>query len=389
MIWNRRGAACISAALAMFIAAGWICAARVQAQTPAPASAPLIIQGQLLNGTHDAPSNSTAGLPVTLFQVGPKGPIERTVNTDSQGKFSVTDVVTDANAYFARVEYGGIKYYSEIVPSQIAAAAPLSVTIYETQTLPANFTLDRVHLVLDVQPKVFNGLQFLQVANPTDRVFLIPLPLPAGYDKVQFDDVRDEGRAERLADGGILFPVLPSTTEILYGVSVPFTPPNYTLSMPLPNNVDGINLLVSKLGDVSVSGTNLSPGNPFTSQDGRQYLVYAAPPQKGGTVFTANISNLPGADNTQNLQTLILVAGGLGGLALLAYPVYRRRASQNKSNESYDRATLVQAMARLDDAFARDELDEGEYQARRAALKAELLKDSLSLSEPAALRSNV
>lgn len=385
MIWNRRGAACFSAAFAMLIAAGWIFAARVQAQTPVPAS--LEIHGQVFNGTHDAPANSVTGLPVTLFQVGPKGPVERTVNTDTQGKFSVTDVITDANGYFARVEYGGIKYYSEIVPVQIATTAPLTVTVYETQTLPANFTLDRVHLILDVQPKAFKGLQFLQVSNPTDRVFLMPLPLPAKYDKVQFDDTRDEGRSERLADGSILFPVMPSTGEILYGISIPYTPPNYTLSMPLPNNVGGINLLVSKLGDVSVSGTNLSTGNPFTSQNGQKYLVYAAPPQTGGSVFTANLSNLPGADNTQNLQTLILVAGGLGGLALLAYPVYRRRAAQNRTNGGYDRVTLVQTIASLDDAYARDELDEGEYQTRRSALKAELLRDAITTPDARATDS--
>lgn len=374
MNWNRQSAALICAALVMLIAGGWIFVARVQAQ----ASAPFEIHGQVFNGTHDAPPNSVAGLPVTLFQVGPKGPVERIVNTDAQGKFALTDVITEANAYFARVEYGDIKYYSEIEPAPIGTTLPLTVTVYETQTLPADFTLDRVHLVLEVQPKAFNGLQYLQVSNPTDRVFMVPLPLPDKYGNVQFQDTRDQGRAERLADGTILFPILPETTELVYGVSLPYTPPNYALSIPLPYAVNGINLLVSKMGDISVSGTNLAPGNPFTSQNKQEYLVYAAPGQSAGTVFAANISNLPGADNSQNLQTLILVAGGLGGLALLAYPVYRRRAANHKANESYDRATLVRAMARLDDAYARDEMDESDYQTQRAALKAELLREQLS-----------
>lgn len=371
MNWNRRGAALYSAALVMLSASIWFLAARVEAQAPAPFE----IQGQVSNGTHDAPANSLNALPVTLFQVGPQGPVERTVNTDAQGRFYFTDVITDANAYFARVQYGGIKYYSEIAPATLAATAPLTVTIYETQTLPANFTLDRIHLILDVQPKIFNGLQFLQVRNPTDRAFLLQLPLPEKYKDAQFEDVRDQGRAQRLADGAILFPVLPTTTDILYGVTLPFTPPNYSLAMPLPYDVNGVNLLVSKMSGIAVSGDGLTPGNPFTSQNGQQYLVYAAPPQKAGMVFAAEISNLPGADNTQNLQTLIFVAGGLGGLALLAYPVYRRRATILQPRETYDRATLTQAIARLDDAYARDEIEESAYQAQRAAFKAELFKD--------------
>ncbi|MDL1896762.1 SHOCT domain-containing protein [Anaerolineae bacterium CFX7] len=376
MKWNRHSAAFFSAALVMCIAIGWLGVARVQAQ----AAAPFQIQGQLLNGTHDAPPDSVANLPVTIFQIGPQGPVERIVNTDARGKFFLTDVITNANAYFARVEYKDIKYYSEITPAPVGATLPLTVTVYETQTIPVDFSLARVHLILEVQPKVFNGLQLVQVSNPTDRVFLIPLPLPAKYDKVQFDDVRDEGRAERLADGSILFPVLPNAAEILYGITIPYTPPDFTLAMPLQNDVGGINLLVSKLGAVTATGTNLTPGNPFTSQNGQQYLVFVAPGQKAGTTFTANISNLPGADNTQNLQTLIFVVGGLGGLALLAYPVYRRYAVKNKTNVTPDHATLVRALARLDDAYARNELDESEYQAQRAALKAEALKGQLTVS---------
>ena len=376
MNWNRRGAALISAARVMLISVGWVFVTRVQAQTPAPTS--FEIQGQIVNATHDAPAGSVANLPVTLFQVGPKGPVERTLATDANGRFRFTDVITDANAYFARVAYGNIKYFSEIVPAQLAATTPLTVTVYETQTVPAEFAIDRVHLVLDVQPKRLSGLEYLQVRNPGDRVFLISLPLPAKYGKVNFEDTRDEGRAQRLADGTILFPVRPEINEILFNLDMPYTPPAYPLSLPLAHNVGGLNLLINKMGDVSITGGQLTQGNPFQAQSGQEYLVYAAPPQSAGSVFTANISNLPGADNTQNLQLLIFVAGGLGGLALLAYPVYRRSTVKNKTDAASDHAALVRAIARLDDTYARDEIDESDYQAQRAALKAELLKDVIA-----------
>lgn len=301
------GAALVCAALVVFISVGWILVAQVQAQAPTQ------IQGQLLNGTHDAPATNIANIPVTLFQITPAGPVTRTLETDAQGQFLFTDVISDATAYFARVDYAGLRYFSDIRPPELAAALPISLTVYETQTIPANFTLERVHLILDVQPKRFNGLQLVQLTNPSDRAFLMPLPIPDGTSDVQFQDVREQTIVKREQDGTILYPVLPTTTEILYGVVIPFTPPEYALRMPLKTNVAGFSLLVAQTSGASVSGSNLVPAAPFVSQTGQQYAVYAAPEQRAGTTFGVTISNLPGADNTTTLQTIVLVGGG--GLA--------------------------------------------------------------------------
>jgi|GEM_PF-2433412 hypothetical protein len=379
MIRYGKSAAFFSAALVMLIAFGWFFVARVQAQTPLPT--PLVIQGQLLNGTHDAPPDSIANVPVTLFQITQRGPITVTQSTDTQGKFTFTNVITDATSYFTRVDYAGVVYFSDILPRDAIATAPISMTVYETQTMPADFRFDRVHLILDVQPKAFNSLALVQVTNPTDRAFYVPLPVPDKTSDVRLEDIREQTRVQRQADGTVLYPILPTTTEILYGLVMPFAPPNYTLTMPLKNGVDGINLLITKMGDVRASGNNLTPSNPFTSQSGQVYLVYAAPPQNAGTVFTATISNLPGADNTHTVQTVILVGGGLGGLALLVLPFYRRRMMQSKASAANLRAAQLQAIARLDEAYARAEIDESEYQTERAALKAELLKDALREQE--------
>lgn len=368
-IYSNYGVALlVCAALVVFIAIGWIFVAQVQAQVPTQ------IQGQLLNGTQDAPAGNIGNVPVTLFQITTAGPVTRTLETNAQGQFLFTNVISDATAYFARVDYAGLRYFSDIRPPELAATSPITLTVYETQTVPANFTLERVHLILDVQPRRFNGLQLVQLTNPSDRAFLMPLPIPEGTSDVQFQDIREQTIVKREEDGTILYPVLPTTTEILYGVVIPFAPPEYALGMRLKTNVAGFSLLVAQTSGASVSGSNLVPATPFVSQAGQQYAVYAAPEQRAGTTFGVTISNLPGADNTPTLQTIVLVGGGIGGLALLAYPVYRRRTAQNKSGEVGERVARLQALARLDDAFDAGELEEEEYRAERAALKAELLK---------------
>ncbi len=368
-------AALYCAALVVFIALGWIFVANVHAQGPTQ------IQGQLFNGTHDAPAQSIAKVPVTLFQITAAGPVTRTAETQADGTFTFANVITDATAYFARVDYAGIRYFTEIRPPELASALPLTLTVYETQTLPANFTIDRVHLILDVQPKRFNGLELVQITNPIDRAFYLPLPLPANTSDVQFQDVREQSIVKREEDGTILYPILPTTTEILYGVVLPFTPPDYRLEIPLATQVSGFNLLVAQTSGVSVSGNQLVPGAPFTSQSGQQYLVLAGPGQNAGTTFRATISNLPGVDTTPQLQTLVLVGGGVGALALLAYPIYTRRTRKAKAVETSERVNQLQLLARLDDAFDAGKVDADEYHAQRAALKAELLKRHMTDDE--------
>lgn len=367
-----RGAAYLCAALVMFGLSSWLALAAAVAAPPAQSPQ---LQGQVLNGTAGAASDSVANLPVTLFQITTAGPVTVTVPTDARGHFTFTGVITAATAYFARLDYAGIRYFSDIQPAP-AASAPISLTVYETQPLPADFTLDQVHLILDVQPGRFNGLEFLQLTNPADRAFYMPLPVPAGASDVQFQDVREDTRIRRESDGTLLYPVLPSTTEILYGVILPYAPPDFNLQVPLKTGTAGVNLLVSKTGEVAVAGHGLLPGNPFTSESGQQYLVFSGPSSPAGSTFSATISNLPGRDNTSNVQTLVLVAGGLGALFLLSWPVLSRRSARSPVAGAASRIARLQAIAQLDDDFAAGNLSADDYYTRRAALKAELLPDS-------------
>jgi hypothetical protein len=178
-----------------------------------------------------------------------------------------------------------------------------------------------------------------------------------------------------------LYPVLPTSTDILYGVNMAFNPPEYRLQIPFQTNASSLSFLVSKTSDVSVSGAGLVPAAPFTSQSGQEYMVYSAPEQRVGTTFSATISSLPGVDNSGTLQTLVLVGGGFGALVLLAYPVYQRRVGRAKIAAPSERVARLQSIARLDDAFESGDLSEEEYYAQRAGLKADLLKDVAETEE--------
>ena len=155
-IWS---AAWLCAALVMFLAVGWFSVAYAETKFPTE------IKGQLTNGTASAPADSVANLPVTLFQITTAGPVTRRPDRWTR-RFPICQCHHRRHRLFYAVNYAGIEYYSDIATPDVAASSPVTLTVYETQTLPANFTLDRVHLILDVQPKHFNGLQSARGDQP-------------------------------------------------------------------------------------------------------------------------------------------------------------------------------------------------------------------------------
>src|SRR5262245_15253873 len=122
---SLKSAAWLCAALVMFLAPGWFLLAQVEAQ------APTNIEGQIVNGTADAPPGILADVPVTLFQITAAGPVTQTMPADADGRFLFTDVISDANAYFTRVDYAGIRYFSGILAGEDVAANPITLTVYE------------------------------------------------------------------------------------------------------------------------------------------------------------------------------------------------------------------------------------------------------------------
>jgi hypothetical protein len=118
----------------------------------------------------------------------------------------------------------------------------------------------------------------------------------------------------------------------------------------------------------------LTAGTPFISQSGQQYFVFSALGQTKGTTFRASLSNLPGLDNGATQQTIILIAGGIGALALLGYPLYKRYGARVAPTKPA-RQVQLEALARLDDAYEAGLVEHADYEAERAALKAELLKE--------------
>jgi hypothetical protein len=375
--FSRRilSAAILCAALVLLVTGAFAFAARAHAQTPQR------IDGQILNGTAGMPANRVANLDVTLFQMGASGPITHTVKTDAQGQFAFDDLKLDASSpLFAQVDYQGIHYFSDILTPDVVASKPLTLTVYETQPPPANFQIDGAHLILDVGQKTLNVVELIQVTNSTDRAFMLRLPLPENASaNVQFNDPRDQFRAVRGDDGSVSFPILPTTNQILLGMQLTTKPPSYVLNVQTPVQLTRLNVLVSQTGGVQAASPQLQPGAPFTPQGTTTtYTQLNGDNIPANSTVAVSLSNLPGADNSGLVRSVVLGAGGLAALALLGVAVLRRGDGGNEEDTmaASDRVAQLNAIATLDDAFEAGEIGEEDYLAQRAALKAELMQDA-------------
>ncbi len=365
------GAAFVCAAFVLLGLGSFVFAGRALAQSP------IRVTGAIHEGTANAPAANVAGLTVTLFQVGSSGPVSQTVETDSHGRFSFDNLSpASGSSIFTSVDYRGIHYFSDVLTPDVAASSPISLTVYETSPMPADFTIDGAHVVLEVGQKLLNGVELIQLTNTTDRVFMVPLPLPQNASAVQFNDPRDEFRSVRGPDGSLSYPVLPSTSQVLLGVELQTRPPDYTLKLNVPVKLGQLDVLVPQDNGVQASSPELQTGQPFSPQHGSTYTQLASKSIPANSAVNIAISNLPGADNSNLVRNEVLAAGGLAALGLLALGLVRRRTepAHVAAVTADERVGRLQAIAALDDAFQSGELDEQNYLARRAVLKAELLR---------------
>jgi hypothetical protein len=384
--------------------------ARVDAQSAGQGK----IDGQVVNGTKGAQPSSTAGLTVTLLSVaqGATGMISSTAQTDANGRFSFSDLSTvTTTQYLATTSYTGIPYYSDpFTFDGNQTTVPLSMTVYETTNDPSVIRVNQTHLILDVQTRLLNVTQVVVVEGTSDRVLVgatatdphkatLVIPILEGATDAQIDNP-PEANGTTLQGNGVLtyterfYPGDHLNNNIVMRYAVPFNPPMYSANLKLPYDTATLRILAADVGQ-TIQANPLSAPTPFLSPAGSRFIQTSGSNLKAGTTISVTMTNLPatvapppGPDATaapaaaptnNNLQLVggvVLGVAALAALALLLYPVLRRRQERAAPVESTadERMELLQAMADLDDEFEAGKISEAEYKEERARLKAELLE---------------
>ena len=381
-------------------------APRASAQTGGPGK----VDGQIVNGTHDAIAANTGGLTVTLYvaDMGTQTTISQTAQSDPQGHFTFSDIsVLTTTRMLAAANYSGIDYVSDILAFDgISNTVPVSITVYEMTTDPAALQVAQMHTIISgVQDRILNVLQIVQLQNTGDRTYIggtsvgphrvtLSLPILDGATDIQFDS--QDADSTTIRGTNLLsytLPFQPGNDQVVYNYSVPFNPPTYPFSLQLPFDVLKYQLLLTDVG-ATITSTQLSAPTNFPTQSGQNYLMSAASNLSKGSVVKATFINLPATtsapnpttsgsnpasaspavvdNNSQMIGVGVLGLAAVAALLLIAYPLIRRRANRVAVASTNRRMELLQDIADLDDDFEAGKVSESTYKEERVRLKAKL-----------------
>lgn len=390
--------------------------------TPISAQAPGSgkIAGQLVNMTKDAKPGSTANLTVTLVTVPVSATTMLTTTTqaDANGQFVFSNLDTvSTTRYFVTANYASVDYYSDILnfASPLSITLPAGIQVYESTDDPSVIKVTQTHLVFDAQPPWLAVQEIIAMQNSSDRVFIgkplagphrltMNVPLLSQAINIQFDDPNVQDSV-LIGDGVMTYtlPIGPGQDQIVFQYDVPFTPPNYDFSLTLPYGADKFGIYMPDVGEKITSQQLAVAPDPMAGTPGApKFLAMAGNAIAAGTTVKASFTNLPATapqasatttspqgstattpaptDNTQMIGLVVLGIAAVAAIALLAYPLLRKRSAAPAQQPvvaaptTNARMDLLQQIANLDDDHDSGAVTDAEYQEKRAALKAKLLE---------------
>lgn len=371
------------------------------------------LEGDLVNKT--AGGAVPADTPVELqVYKGMSAYENRAATTDAMGHFRFDKLDTAQDfSYQITAHYKNVSYYSDVISlATNPKPQPVKLDVYEPTTDFGAIHVERAHVIVEVTPRSLQFAQLYVLSNPGDRAYVGPKEdgsaptlkfyLPAGVTNLQFQQGALGERFQSTPDGFVdTEPVLPGagSQQIVYRYQVPFSSTALSLAITNAYTVTAMNVLISDpkvrltspglqndgIRTVqnaqwqSLSGSNTPPGQVvqlnFEGLPLDAAAAQAAP--ASGASAPATASN-PAAPDLGRLGPwlvfglfMFVVGFGLGRFTPRLWG--EAPAAGSKQPQPVAAATgeddLVVALADLDDAFERGDLNEDDYRRERARLK--------------------
>jgi hypothetical protein len=365
----------------------------------APVAGSGVITGTVVNGTTGQP---VPDLPVLLgIMDGSTVVEERSATTDAEGVYRFEGLSTEPGlVYVARAEYpAGIPYSSAV--ASFSADQPtlhLPIEVFDTTTDGSAIWAERVHFIVEFaagRALIAEMVVFSLGGNRTyigDGTGVLRFTLPAGAQEVVISDDEGSGRY-RHTNGGFVdtWPLPPGqfVRQILFRYALPYSGDTLQLDRTLAYPIRNINVLISDPGGGSAQGPTLkvtsgqlmdegvrqTPSGRFISLVGQNL-----PANHSIQISIANLSALTArgvvsAPMGLERASLAIAVSAVALIAVVvaARPLWRRRVSSASQVASHARDSLIDALARLENAYEAGEVSEAAYRDQRRRLKAQLL----------------
>ena len=376
----------------------------------APLNAPLpsaIVSGRVVNGTtgEDVTGNVTISLDGFTREFQPAISISTTLDAEGNFLFNLENV-SPSWAFIASADYEGVDFTGDVF--QLEALTPEQetiITVFDPTTEASDITLQQWHIVVDV---VDGALQICEVfifvnggttvyvgatGNPDEGTIRVPIPPESGEPSFR----RGFGGAdsflpaqEFFQDGSDWVDVLPMRPDpggmiILAQYSLPYEG-EITLERPIYYPAEAISIVVPQGVEVDTDdGWEEGEAQNLTGQG--NFVTYRLAAASTSDSYTLRLSGEPDLTASAAAGGSVVVRNennelfiGVVALALVlggAFYFYRSQraaaAPQDEDEPEFDKESLLQAIADLDDQFAAGEIEESAYKAERQRLKTMLM----------------
>lgn len=332
--------------------------------------------------------------------------------TDSTGlyKFSQIDLLK-YQAFYISVDQGDLVYASEPAFSTgTETELNIPLTVYDTTNDRSGIVADQAHLILNyVEPDKVQVIEFIILSNNSNQTIIgtdldpgiVNIPLPAGYQNLQFEDGVIGGRyiqtSNGFADTMSIYPGLQSQ-QIVFAFDLPmegsniplFGKPSVEINQVFELSTKSISVLVPEGIEVNAPGMIAQPITDMG--DGARYQTFTASPNTSNykVAFTAKGTLTGSAVSSSNSQTGIVIGVAALGIVLILVSVIfflQNRKTENllmteieeeELNQVDSQDAILDAIIALDDQYKAGNISEKAYRARRQDLI-----DQLSNSENA------
>jgi len=363
--------------------------------SPVLAAGEGVISGQIVNKTANGSSVSVVEVTLTHYLNGKVTSNEQKVTTDSAGKFEFRGLSTDnGTAYKVSTNFQDAPYTSEeITLTPTGLSQPVELDVYDSTPSDENIQVSNGHMVVYVIEGDLHVEEIWRFSNLGDRTFIgtqgkaagttLRFTLPAGATYLSpSPDIPIETTGTGVASTKA---VPPGVTDVTFSYFIPYQVSSMTILRKTDYPIANFSLLVQDLG-VKVTSAALTPGNP-QMMDGTTFLYFTANNLARDTELDASLSGVvqlsAGSSEATSLWPWLLAGVAVLGIVVaFAYPRLKTQQTTTDSLAPRDEVTLLEELARLDDAYESGTIEEKNYRAQRARVKASLMGIYIDNREP-------
>ena len=314
--------------------------------------------------------------------------------TDGTYRFESVDLQPQY-LYAVMATFDDVTYQSQALsPTNGSNQLNLDVPVYETTKDASAVQIGQMHVLFNFAEDGLETTEIYILSNTGQRTVkdaitledgklaTLSYPLPTNADYIFFQPDDQQDRFIKFAGGfADTSPLFPGEQADQYAVQymVPLKQ-GQTYSYTAPLDIKAMNFLLPQDAGVTLKGDGLAGPEPLTPDNGKTYAVYSYRDVHSGQTVSVTFSGKPtlSANNqSNNLNLPIAVGGGLLGVVMIGAALWwwrrpddyeeEEEVEEDQSESAFDE--LITQIAQLDEAHARGELDEEQYQQKRTRLR--------------------